>query len=293
MARGDARAKLSRLCLDNADALRSALKFCAGAGIGCFRILSQVLPLKTHPEHGYDVADLPDGDEIVRRFKNCRSLAKKHGLRTCFHPDQFVVLNSRTPAVVESSLRELEYQAEVAEWVGADVVNVHGGGGFGDKSKALADLARNIDRLSPRARKRLTIENDDVVFTPADLLPLCRTTGVPMVYDVHHHRCNRDDMSVEQATDEAVATWRREPMFHISSPIEGWRGPHPRRHSDVIDIDDFPACWRGLDVTVEVEAKAKEFAVLKLASELQVDSRRPPREHLARSIGSRRRVRSV
>ena len=29
--------------------------------------------------------------------------------------------------VVQSSIAELEYQAEVAEWVGADVINIHGG----------------------------------------------------------------------------------------------------------------------------------------------------------------------
>lgn len=69
-----------------------------------------------------------------------------------------MVLNSQRADVVESSLKELEYQAEVAEWVGADVVNIHGGGAFGDKKKTLDDFARNVDRLSPRARKRLTIE---------------------------------------------------------------------------------------------------------------------------------------
>lgn len=168
MKRPDALVKLSRLCMENADALLAALQFCNENGIGCFRINSQILPLKTHPQQGYEVADLPDGDEIIRRFKECRSLAKKHNLRTCFHPDQFVVLNSQRPDVVQSSLKELEYQAEIAEWVGADVVNIHGGGAFGDKKKALDDFARNVDRLSTRTRKRLTVENDDKIYSPAD-----------------------------------------------------------------------------------------------------------------------------
>jgi endonuclease IV len=46
----------------------------------------------------------------------------------------------------------------VAEWVGADVVNVHGGGAYGDKQKALARIARNLKRLSRRVRSRLTVE---------------------------------------------------------------------------------------------------------------------------------------
>ncbi|WP_165073820.1 UV DNA damage repair endonuclease UvsE [Paludisphaera rhizosphaerae] len=261
-------AKLSAIGLANAGSLRSALTYCAANGIGCFRVNSQILPLKTHPLLGYNVEDLPNSDQVVARFKECGDFVRAHGLRTCFHPDQFVVLNSKRADVVDSSLRELEYQAEVAEWIGADVINVHGGGAFGDKPTALADFARALDRLSPRARERLTVENDDRVFTPADLLPVCRSTGVPLVYDVHHHRCRPDGLSVEEATTAALATWNREPLLHISSPIDGWTGARPERHHDFIDTTDFPDCWRSLDVTVEVEAKAKEVAVLRLKGDL-------------------------
>ena len=270
----DALAKLSGLCKANAEALLAALEFCAGNGIGCFRINSQILPLKTHPNLGYTLEELPEGNAIITLFKACGTYARSHKLRTCFHPDQFVVLNSQRPDVVAASIRELEYQSEVAEWIGADVVNVHGGGAFGDKQKALADFARGVDRLSNRARTRLTVENDDTIFSPADLLPVCRALGIPLVYDVHHHRCNADMFSVEKATGLAVATWNREPMFHISSPMDGWSGPKPERHHDFIDITDFPACWENGDFTVEVEAKAKELAVLKLQRELEVPCRR-------------------
>jgi len=118
--RAEAVSRLSTLCLANADALLAALRFCAAAGIGCFRVNSQVLPLKTQPKFAYDVAALPDGEEIVARFRACGEFVRANGLRTCFHPDQFVVLNSRRPEVVAASLRELEYQAEVAEWIGAE-----------------------------------------------------------------------------------------------------------------------------------------------------------------------------
>lgn len=269
MKRPDALVKLSRLCMENADALLAALQYCAENGIGCFRVNSQILPIKTHPTCGYEVDDLPDGDEIIRRFKECGKFVKKHKLRTCFHPDQFVVLNSPRPDVVVKSVQELEYQAEVAEWIGADVINIHGGGAYGDKPKALADFARNLDRLSARVRSRLTVENDDKSYTPADLLPLCKATGTPLVYDVHHHRCHPDELSVEQATKMALATWNRETMFHISSPIEGWDGPKPERHHDFIDVNDFPDCWHRQEITVEVEAKAKEVAVVRLMTALR------------------------
>lgn len=269
LSRSLALAKLSALCLANAAALSKALHYCAANGIGCFRVNSQILPLKTHPTQGYAIEELPNAAVIVAAFQACGRFAREHEIRTCFHPDQFVVLNSRRPDVVEASLRELEYQAEVAEWIGADVVNIHGGGAFGDKAAALADFARTAERLSPRVRSRLTVENDDKIFTPADLLPLCNSLNIPLVYDVHHHRCCGDNLSIDEATAAAVATWDREPMFHLSSPLEGWKGPKPERHHDFIDVRDVPACWRSLNLTIEIEAKAKEVAVLQLRDQLR------------------------
>ena len=282
----DQRLKLSRLCLANAESLLLAVQYCADNGIGSFRIGSSILPVKTHPQVGYSVDDLPQSDVIVGAFRRCGELASQHGIRTVFHPAQFVVLSSPREGVVEKSIDELEYQAEVAEWVGADVINIHGGGAYNDKAAALARFARNLDRLSDAVRSRLTIENDDKVYTPIDLLPLCRATGLPLVYNAHHHRCLPDGLTIEQATDAAFCTWRREPLFHISSPLEGWNGPRPQQHHDYVDLGDFPGCWRQRRITVEVEAKAKELAVLRLRDELlrpvAASSRRPSRTGVTR-----------
>src|SRR5688500_15292430 len=80
LKRSDALAKLSRLCLANADALLAALRYCADNGIGCFRVNSQILPIKTHPACGYSVGDLPEHEEIVRRFRECGKFVEKHKL---------------------------------------------------------------------------------------------------------------------------------------------------------------------------------------------------------------------
>lgn len=262
------RAKLAALCRANAAALEQALGFCAANGIGSFRVNSQVLPLKTHPVLGYELGGLPGGAEIKDAFKACGALARRLGLRLTFHPDQFILLSSERPGVTEASVRELEYQAETAGWIGADVINIHGGGAYGDKKAALARVAAALKKLKPAVRSRLAFENDDRVYTPADLLPFCREHGVPFVYDAHHHRCLPDGLSAEKATALALKTWDREPLFHLSSPREGWDGPDPRLHHDYIDLKDFPACWRGLDVTIEVEAKAKELAIARLRGQL-------------------------
>jgi UV DNA damage endonuclease len=113
------------------------------------------------------------------------------------------------------------------------------------------------------------LENDDRVYPPRILLPFCRAEQVPLVYDVHHHRCLPDGYSAEEASVLAAATWNREPLFHLSSPLRGWHGPAPTRHHDFIAPRDFPMGWMSMDITVEVEAKAKEVAVRRLRSWLE------------------------
>jgi len=259
---------LGEICLHNARALNKALQYCRNHDIKDFRINSQILPLKTHPVVGYSLEDLPSHDQIIETFKDCGLFCQMHDIRTTFHPDQFILLSSPSSEVVYRSVADLIYQAEVAGWVNADVINIHGGGGYGDKSASLRRLRERIEQLPDAVRSRLTLENDDRVYTPKDLLPVVRDMGIPLVYDVHHHRCLPDGSSVEATTELAQSTWNREPLFHLSSPRDGWDSGKPGSHHDYIDADDFPACWRNLDITVEVEAKAKELAVLKLKQDL-------------------------
>lgn len=92
---------------------------------------------------------------------------------------------------------------------------------------------------------------------------------MPLVYDVHHHRCLPDGLSIAAATERARKTWKSEPLFHISSPLHGWEGPKPERHHDYINPADFPKVWLGWPLTVEVEAKAKELAVAQLMADVR------------------------
>ncbi|HEY7611749.1 MAG TPA: UV DNA damage repair endonuclease UvsE [Gemmatimonadales bacterium] len=270
LSRAGRRTYLATIAADNAAALAAAVDRCAELGIGAFRINSQMLPLGTHPVSGYALDALDRMGEIRAAFARARELARARGVRLSFHPDQFVVLNSERGDVVRSSVEELEHQAGMAEMVGADTVVFHGGSAAGGVPAAVERLARGLDLLSDTARRVIALENDDHRFAPADLLPLCRKLGVPLVYDAHHHRCRPDGLSVEEATDLAADTWgAREPYAHISSPREGWDGGNPRPHADFIDIADFPRSWLGRRMTVDVEAKQKERAVLRLLEDLR------------------------
>lgn len=264
------RSKLSQLAMANSQALLAAIDYCYENDIGSFRVNSQILPLKTHPEYQYELNVLDQAKEIKTSFLLCKQRAKELGIRLTFHPDQFILLSSENKEITRKSIDELAYQAEVSELIGADVINIHAGGGYGDKQSALSRVSKVLVKLDRTIRAKLTFENDDRVYTPADLLDFCKENGVPFVYDVHHHRCLPDKLAVEDVTKMAFKTWDREPLFHISSPKFGWQGAKLNLHHDFIEIDDFPDCWRNLNITVEVEAKAKELSVKRLRKQLSL-----------------------
>jgi UV DNA damage endonuclease len=278
LTRAGRRAYLAAIAADNAAALGAAVERCTALGIGAFRINSQILPLCTHPASGYSLDSLDRKGDIRAAFAMAGALARERNVRLSFHPDQFVVLNSDREDVVSSGVAELEYQAAVAELVGADTIVFHGGSMAGGREAALVRLERGIERLSERARSRVALENDDRLYNPADLLPLCRRLGVPLVYDVHHHRCRPDGLSLEDATGLAAETWgAREPYAHISSPRDGWKAANPRPHADFVSPPDWPVEWSRQRMTVDVEAKGKERAVVKLRKALQAGRRNLPR----------------
>jgi UV DNA damage endonuclease len=261
---------LSEIVLWNAGALVDAVSRCAEMGIGAFRITSQILPLATHPVSGYTVDDLPDADAIHQKFSDAKEAARVRDIRLSFHPDQFVVLNSESERVVKASVNEMNHQARVARLTGAEALTLHAGGRTGGPEAALERLRAGVEMLGRDARALLALENDDRLFPPAELLPFCESMGIPFIYDVHHHRCRPDDMSVAEASARSASTWRdREPWMHLSSPKNGWDAVNPRLHADYIDPDDVPKEWSGHRMTIDVEAKEKERAVLAISSAMR------------------------
>ena len=265
----EGRAYLARIARDNAEALAQAVKECHRLGVGAFRVNSAILPLSTHPVSGYRLEEIDPQGSARHGFLAAGSLARELGIRLSFHPDQFVVLNSERPDVIASGQQEIEYQNGVAELIGADTIVVHGGSGAGGPAAALERLVRGIDGLSASARSRVALENDDCRFTPEMLLPVCRKLGLPLVYDVHHHRCLPDGSSAGEATAMMMETWGdREPYAHLSSPRDGWAARDRKPHADFIDPADVPDEWKDLRLTVDVEAKQKNRAITALMESL-------------------------
>ena len=266
--------KISEIVLHNIETLLKALKTCNRLGINAYRITSPLFPLYTHPEAGYKLENLSCSENVLQLFQTIKNFSLQHKIRTTFHPDQFVVLSSPNEQVYQNSVNELEYHRLLAELIGADVINIHIGGAYGNKKETIERLLIKLKQKElQKILKYLTFENDDKIYTPEDILYISKETGIPFVYDIHHHRCNKDKLSEEEATYKCINTWRlrgKEPVLHISSPKEGWSSKNPKMHADYINIDDFPEFWLKLkdNITLDIEAKAKELAILKLSNDL-------------------------
>ena len=258
--------------------------------IRMYRMASALVPYATHPDlpqfHG-QVAQCADQlGELGQR-------AKQLDIRLSFHPGQYTVLNSERPEVVDAALRDLELHAQVLDVMDQPaeaVVVLHVGGRGTDPAAACDRFAAGCERLSERARSRLVLENDDRLFGLGDVLGLSARTGVPVVWDAHHHAClDPDAIPEREALRLALATWPDGvvPKVHYSSPrttLDERRVKRGRRvvrvpalpprsaHADLVDPFAFARFLTEtvgeLDVDVMLEAKAKDLALLRLRSEL-------------------------
>ena len=183
------------------------------------RLSSDLLPAYTEPSYSYfyrrsDVRDYAD-----KHFAQVGQLARDRNVRLSFHPGQFCVLASESDNIVQRSLEEFEYHADMARWMGYGRVfqdfkiNVHISGKRGPMGVRSA-----YGRLSPEARNCLTIENEENSHGLDDCLSLGDL--LPIVLDVHHH-------------------WVREGEYldpsdaRVSRVLDSWRGVRPTMHYSV------------------------------------------------------------
>jgi UV DNA damage endonuclease len=260
----------------------------AGRSLRVFRMSSSTVPYGTHP-------DLPQLD-YRRQIDSCRDAladlgakAHRHGIRLSTHPGQYTVLNSPDPEIARKAAADLEQDTMLLDALGAGpeaVVVLHVGGVYGDRPAALARFAREHERLSERARSRVAIEHDERAFDLADVLELHRMTGAKVIFDLHHHRCNRAPSLAANADAMAAtfATWPAgvRPKVHLSSPRTELRAvkrgrkqvaaaPLLDQHADFVtpwDLEELLSAAPG-PVDVMIEAKAKDLAVEWLRVQLE------------------------
>lgn len=259
MSADERRATLRALYADNLARLERAIDFCIERNVKLYRVTSALLPFAD------DEAGASLLDEFSNEMRRVGAHAIKSGVRLVLHPDQFVVLNSDSEQVRRNSRKILETHARIfdllaqprSEWA---AMNIHGGkGGRADQ------LVAAIKELPENVRSRLTLENDEYIYSAAQILDICRRARVPMIFDAHHHICREnlssyDDECVIEMFDAARTTWLH-PEWQIVHISNGRNSFNDRSHSDFIDA--MPEIFRRAPY-IEVEAKSKELAIERL-----------------------------
>ena len=182
------------------------------------RIGSDILPMYTYPDFKYFYAERSFKDYAEREFHKVGQVAMDRGVRLSFHPGQFCVLASESDDVVNRSIEEFEYHADMARWMGYGVrfqdfkINVHIAGRKGPQG--IKDV---FGRLSPEARNCLTIENDEMSWGLDASIELADTCA--LVLDIHHHwiRTGEYISPKDDRCLRVIDSWRGErPVIHYS-----------------------------------------------------------------------------
>tara|TARA_S200002703_G_scaffold11561_1_gene10521 strand:- start:3131 stop:4039 length:909 start_codon:yes stop_codon:yes gene_type:complete len=236
-------------------------------GVKLFRIGSDIFPWSSE----YEFSDLPQYRKACMLLQGIGQYATKHGHRLSFHPGPFNILGSVKPQVVERTIKELNQHSQIFDLMGFDPspynkINIHVGATYGEKDTTLDRWIENFHRLDENTKKRITLENDDKesMYTIADLQRAHEETGVPLVFDYHHHTCNPGDMSHELALEWAVKTWPAgiTPVVHYSSSkrLNEDATARVQAHADMIyeTVDNY-----GHDIDIMFECKKKEVAMLQ------------------------------
>jgi UV DNA damage endonuclease len=257
----------SELALQNVKDLVEIIKWNEKNGIKLYRMSSDIFPWMSE----YELSDLPNYDKICNVLKGAGTLAKKYGQRITFHPGPFDVLASPTPRVVEKTIKDLNQHGEIMDLMGLPrspyaPINIHVNTTNGGKRECLDRFIAAFDRLDDSVKRRLVVENDDkpAQYTVEDLHALYIERGIPITFDYHHHWCHPGKLTQEQAINLAAMTWPKDirQLCHYSSAKSVYEDESvmDRAHADYIYdyIDPY-----GLELDIELEAKAKDLAVLK------------------------------
>lgn len=260
-----------------------------------FRINSDIAPHITNPEflppglaEDYHALVYDPGvfAGLLAKIGEC---ARRHKIRVTFHPDPFVVINSRDPGIVLRATRDLYFHSRILELMNAPSASVcilHVGGVYGEKSRALQRFIDNFNTLPANIKSRIVLENDETGYNVFDCLRIHKATGVPIVFDIFHHKCycnmlasrGRNDytetdvltkntklIDIFRMVADTYANTTIPMKMHLS---EQARGASMGTHADYVksiprELFTFVNESRG-PVYLMIEAKMKELAVEKL-----------------------------
>ena len=180
------------------------------------RLSSDILPCYTHRDFAGYWMEPSVVSYAEKEFARVGAHARLHGVRLSFHPGQFTVLASDNPGIVDRSIEEFEYHANMARWMGYGAqfqdckINIHISGRQGPEGVRAA-----YKRLSPEARNCITIENEEITHGVEHCLML--SDIIPTVLDIHHNWV-REGEYIHPGDDRCKRI------------IDSWRGVRPTLH---------------------------------------------------------------
>jgi len=266
----------SELALANVKDMVEIIKWNHANGITLYRMSSDMFPWCSE----YELKDLPDYEKIKNILKGAGTLARQYGQRLTFHPGPFSVLASANMDVVKKTIKDLNQHGEMMDLLELPrtpyaAINIHVNTTAPNKEDAMKRFCANFMLLDRSVQSRLVVENDDKEsqYTVEDLYEhVYSVIKVPITFDYHHHWCHPGALSQQEALRLASKSWPRgvRQLVHFSSCKtihEDATQTNKRAHADYIydHIDDY-----GLELDVEIEAKAKELAVFRYVNETMV-----------------------
>jgi UV DNA damage endonuclease len=263
----------------NLACLQQILEWNVAHGLLFFRMGSGIVPFGSH-----GINTFPWQTHFKNEFRAIGDYVRQHNMRISFHPDQFVVLNSPDPAIVQRSVSELVYQGSMLDLMELDStakLQIHAGGAYGDKGTALARWVDTFHTLLPEEVKvRLVVENDDRLYSLRECLSLHDETGVPILFDNFHHECLNHGEPMRLALRLAAATWNptRDGVLMMDYSSQA---PDERRgkHTDTLVpelFQNFLTDLDGLDVDMMLEIKDKEASAVRAIQILRAADLVPP-----------------
>ncbi len=240
-------------------------------GIKVFRLSSELFPHKSNSK-----APSYDFDFAIELLKMIGIKSKELNQRLTFHPGQYNCIGSPNPLVIEHTISDLKYHADVLDLMELDnnsVIVIHGGGTYKDKKTTKKRWCENYQNMPLNVKKRLVLENCEKNFSVEDCLEISDEINIPVVFDTHHYDCynklhpNETLREPEYYIPKILESWKRrdiKPKFHISEQGSGKCG----HHSDYIEtIPDYllevPEKY-GINIDIMIEAKMKEQAIFRL-----------------------------
>ncbi|QWU47849.1 MULTISPECIES: UV DNA damage repair endonuclease UvsE [Bacillus] len=263
--------KLYNVTLQNLEHTIRILHYNIAHEIPLYRLSSSIVPLATHPEVEFDYIQI-----FAPLWRKIGALIQEHNLRVSFHPNQFTLFTSDKSHITTNAITDMTYHYNVLNAMGianSSYINIHVGGAYGNKEKAIERFHENIQKLPYHIKRQMTLENDDKTYTTSETLAICQKEKIPFVFDYHHHIANLCGEPLEELLPMIFETWSHTnipPKVHISSPKSE---KEFRAHSDYIDLEFIKPFLHiakkvDRDFDIMIESKQKDLALLQLISEI-------------------------